>query len=253
MSELERRKSLALLAGSPARPGRANSYLRREGQSRELLSQRSWQIRWNRNGIAIGYSRYMTGDVRPSARRHFITSGIVLLAAAVVGIGAIGAMASKDSGDDGHYLLSIDVPASTSARRPLPPSRTPGDADKVKTMRPVATLVRPEPEQVRPAGGAPPDDLQTEPDDAAIQPGDPDALFTAEAPAVAAALSSGQFQTWQDPAHARRGFVVVGASEKNGDRTCRDLTILVRQDGEANTITRQRRCRDGVKDAWREG
>jgi hypothetical protein len=169
----------------------------------------------------------------------------------VVGSAAIGMMANRDSGDTGHYLLSIDVPDRVPAQSSLPPPSVLADADKAMAVHPVASRARPQPEQSRPAVAAPAEDIQPEPDMAAASSSVPDGMFTAEGPAVAAALASGQFQRWQDAAHARRGFVVVDASEGGDDRTCRDLTILVRQDGVENNITKRHMCRAGAKGAWR--
>lgn len=250
MSELERGKSLVLLTGSPLVLDRSHAIHLRERQPQVLVMQRTWRIRWSRHGIVIGYSHYVSVEPHLSVRRYFAPSSVLLLVAALLGIGTLGLMVSRDSGDGGTYLLSIDIPDSTPVRDLLPPPQARADADKVEVIRPVATLAPPEQEEPGPADAAPADTLPQEPDISAIQPSMPAENFTAEGPAVAAALSSGQFQSWQDAAHARRGFVVVGASERDGDRTCRDLTILVRQDGEGNNIIRQRKCKDGIRGVW---
>ena len=259
MSALERRTSLSLLAAPPVAPDRSTVVGFRDHYPRASLSQRSWQIYWDRHGIAIGHSRYLSGEAHPIVRRHFAPSAALLLVCAVVGIGAIAVAARPGSSEAGKYMLSIDIPDRPAARPSLPPPPAPAgtDADtradtgRVIAARPIASRARPQPEHSRPAITAPVDDLEPEADVTAVPPGVPDGMFTAEQPAVAAALASGQLQSWQDTAHARRGFVVVGTPEGDADRSCRDLTILVRKDGGENDITRRRMCRDGAKGAWR--
>jgi hypothetical protein len=255
MSALERRTSLSLLAAPPVPLDRSTVVGLRERYPRASLSQRSWQISWDRHGISIGHSRYRNGEAPPIVRRYFAPSAALLLLCAVVGIGAIGAAPRGESGEAGKYMLSIDIPDRPAARPSLPPPLalvdTVTDTDMAIAAHPIASRARPRPAKSRPAITAPVDDLEPEADVTAVPPSLPDGMFTAEEPAVAAALASGQFQSWQDAAHARRGFVVVSTPERGADRSCRDLTILVRRDGGENDITRRHMCRDGAKGAWR--
>lgn len=255
MSALERRTSLSLLAAPPVIPDRPTVVGFREHYPRASLSQRSWQICWDRHGITIGHSRYRNGEAHPIVGRHFASSAAFLLACAVIGICAIAATPRRESSEASKYMLSIDIPDRPAAGLSLPPppasADTDADTDRAIAARVVASHARRQPEQSRPAITAPMDGLKSEADVTAVPSSLPDGTFTAEEQAVAAALASGQFQSWQDAAHARRGFVVVGTPEGDADRSCRDLTILVRRDGGENDVTRRHMCRDGAKGAWR--
>ncbi|MBW6531378.1 hypothetical protein KZ820_11595 [Sphingomonas sp. RRHST34] len=63
---------------------------------------------------------------------------------------------------------------------------------------------------------------------------------SSRAAAVTAALRSGEMTEWQQPGGAY-GFVVAGAAEPDGARTCRALSVLTRGDG-GDRVEQLRAC-----------
>ncbi|MEH3102557.1 MAG: hypothetical protein PGN12_01440 [Sphingomonas phyllosphaerae] len=62
------------------------------------------------------------------------------------------------------------------------------------------------------------------------------------ATAIAAALRSGEVQEWYESAGQVHGFVVAGAAEAEGGRTCRALSVLTRAPGGADRVDQRREC-----------
>lgn len=62
------------------------------------------------------------------------------------------------------------------------------------------------------------------------------------ATAIAAALRSGEVQEWYESAGQVHGFVVAGAAEADGGRTCRALSVLTRAPGGADRVDQRREC-----------
>ena len=69
-----------------------------------------------------------------------------------------------------------------------------------------------------------------------------DAGTGSRAAAITAALRSGEVQEWFDPAAQVHGFVVAGAAEDEGGRTCRALSVLTRAPGGADRVDQRREC-----------
>lgn len=112
------------------------------------------------------------------------------------------------------YSVSLPVPARVIApARPLPVAPKPAPAPAA-APRATATPVA--------------DDL----------PGD----SGSRAAAIAAALTSGEVQEWYEAAGQVHGFVVAGAAEQDGERTCRALSVLTRAPGGADKVDQQRAC-----------
>lgn len=60
--------------------------------------------------------------------------------------------------------------------------------------------------------------------------------------AIAAALRSGEVQEWYEVNGGIHGFVVAGAEERDGGRTCRALSVLTRAPGGADRVDQHREC-----------
>lgn len=233
MQEIERGKSLRLI---PASTDLAyNSNRPRPG---EEFTRRNVQICWNRNGIFLHYDRYVVG--KSGAARVPQVFGLWPLAiiASILGIGAVGAAVTRDRPNGAIYRVTVAVPDKITPRAQAQFHDTTIKGKRAARhslpTRAIATLRSPMPQ---PSGSDA--RLANEP-----QPTIPDnpASFSTQVAAVNAALSTGELQSWEDAKENRRGFVVVGPAQIDGNRSCRDVSILVRQDGSDNSVTKERRC-----------
>lgn len=64
--------------------------------------------------------------------------------------------------------------------------------------------------------------------------------------AVRLAMKTGDAQEWVDLSTGARGIVVVGAAQNIGEKSCRDLSILTRKDGQPETVEQKRNCEPAI-------
>ncbi|MES3045252.1 hypothetical protein [Sphingomonas faeni] len=64
--------------------------------------------------------------------------------------------------------------------------------------------------------------------------------------AVRLAMKTGDAQEWGDLSTGARGIVVVGAAQNIGEKSCRDLSILTRKDGQPETVEQKRNCEPAI-------
>ncbi|MBB3694593.1 hypothetical protein [Sphingomonas sp. BK580] len=146
----------------------------------------------------------------------------LLAAAAATGLGGL-AVAATRLPPRASYSVSVPVPERVTLSAPRPTSTAAPRAARHPLPRPAPSA-------------SPADDV------AAVLPG-----AATRAAAVAAALRSGEMTEWQQPGGAH-GFVVAGAAEPDGARTCRALSVLTRGDGR-DRVEQLRACLPGDGDA----
>ncbi|MBY9062915.1 hypothetical protein K7957_08225 [Sphingomonas yunnanensis] len=154
----------------------------------------------------------------PALRRRPRIWPALLAAAAATSLGGLAVAATKLPPRP-SYSVSVPVPERVAVAAPrATPARTPRLTHRTeRAATPIATSA----------------------DEAAAElPG-----ATSRAAAVAAALCSGEMTEWQQPGGAH-GFVVAGAAEADGTRTCRALSVLTRSGG-GDRVEQLRACLPG--------
>ncbi|MBB3347849.1 hypothetical protein [Sphingomonas sp. BK069] len=142
----------------------------------------------------------------------------LLAAAAATSVGGLAVAATKLP-PRASYSVSVPVPERVVAAAP-----------RAISVARTADRASPAPTSSAPAAAAPA--AEVPPDGA-----------SSRAAAVAAALRSGEMTEWQQPGGAH-GFVVAGAAEPDGARTCRALSVLTRSDG-GDHVEQLRACLPG--------
>ena len=142
----------------------------------------------------------------------------LLAAAAATGLGGLAVAATKLP-PRASYSVSVPVPERVTVSAPRHASTAPSYPARHAIPRPTPS--------------ATPSDEPAE-----VLPG-----AANRAAAVAEALRSGDMTEWQQPGGAH-GFVVAGAAEPDGARTCRALSVLTRGDG-GDRVEQLRACLPG--------
>ena len=179
--------------------------------------------------------RFASDGFAPVVRRRTRFGRWRMIGAAALGCVGIGGIALAATGVPirGDYVVSIPIPDSVPARGASAssalPHHHPHRAPVVSQAVPAATAAD-----------------ATEIASARLLGGDNTTSLASRAAAIDAALRSGDRQAWRYTQAGDRGFVVAGPADRDGGRTCRDLSILTRASGESQErVDQQRQCRTG--------
>jgi hypothetical protein len=234
MQEIERGKALQTVPASAPPPVFGGSL--RPG---EVFTRRNVQIGWSRNGISLHYDRHALGASTPSFTRRMFGAWPVVLLGSLLAMGAVAATVGRASSQSAPQVWTQDLPPRVSSgvagtaqeelgRKAKRVARNSGGIARSRAARHQTSVAGPE--------------AAVEGADLDILPTTVPGAFAGQGSAVKAALASGELQSWEDGTTGQRGFVVVGPAQIEGGRTCRDVSILIREDGAQNRVNRDHRC-----------
>lgn len=196
------------------------------------VAERSWGVRWSRSGVVFWHRRETFGfspvnERRTRGRGGWVAAGVVGLAS--IAATAVGVVAGPVSPRPAAApLVSVQIPPVKPLLRkaaPVEPRPAVAEAAQQRAASVITTDTPPETPLVERSGEEP---IEAAP-------------IRRQADAVDAAIRSGRMRSWVDADEGVQGFVVVGDAETENGRTCRDLSILIKGDGESK-VSRDRRC-----------